>query len=304
MAKYCAFRLASWLIPLLPVWLCYGLAWLAGEAAYRVATAKRAAATANLSRVLGLDPNAPLVKRTVRGAFRTQAYNYVDLFRIPRTVPAALAERVETLNLPAFLHAYQQGKGVIIATAHVGNFDLLVQTARAQGIPVTVLVERLLPDRLFRTVARLRGSHGVRLLPTGPGSLREIVKTLRAGGVVALAMDRNLQGRGAPLPFFGEVTDMPVGAADLGIRTGAAIAPCFGLRLPGRRYRISVEPPVTLTPAVRDTLSLTQALIAVMEGTIREHPEQWVVFEPIWGRTPQEAGCQSSEERTSTPIPV
>jgi lauroyl/myristoyl acyltransferase len=291
--KYLGFKAASWLIPHLPVSLTYAAAWLAGEIAFRFARGPRRAATSNLRRVLGVDEHAPALQVAVRTLFRNAAYNYVDLFLLPRISPDELSERVEVLNPQALIHAYQQGRGVIIATAHLGNFDLLMQMALTRGLPIMVLVERLKPEVLFETVVSLRGRHGVRLLPAGPASLREVVRTLRAGGVLAIAADRDLQDRGVPTKFFGEQARLPSGAVDLAHRTGAALVPIFGLRLPGRRYRISVEPPLAV-----DSAAPLAALAGIMERYIREHPEQWVVFQPIWDR---EAGWDSP---TSIHIPA
>lgn len=270
-----------WLIPRVPVALSYAAAWLGAELAYRFVPSRRRIVIANLRRVMGLDDGAPALTEAVRLVFHTQAYNYVDLFLMPRLTPEWLAERTEIINLPALLHAHGHGKGVIIATAHLGNFDLLVQVTKALNVPAAVLVERLTPEALFQTVVRLRSAHGIRLLPAGPGGLREAVRVLRSGGVLAIGADRDLQGRSEPASFFGEPARMPVGPVELARRTGAALVPAFGLRLPGRRYRITIEPP--LTPDVG-------ALISVMEHHIREHPEQWIVFEPIWEeKVPQSA---------------
>src|SRR2546428_2411537 len=118
MLKYIAFRAASWLIPRLPVALTYAAAWFTGELAFGLARRPRKAATSNLRRVLGLDEDAPALRRAIRTLFHNAAYNYVDLFLIPRIKPDDLSERVEVLNPQALMHAYEQGRGVIITTAH------------------------------------------------------------------------------------------------------------------------------------------------------------------------------------------
>lgn len=272
MIKYWAFRTAAWVVPRLPAALSYAAAWLGAELAYRLAPGRRRAVASNLRRVTGTDD----VSSGVRSVFHTQAYNYVDLFLMPRLTPEWLAERVEITNLPSFLHACEQRKGVIIATAHLGNFDLLIQVTNALNLPAAVLVERLEPEALHRTVVRLRGAHGIRLIAVGPGGLREAVRVLKSGGVLAIGADRDLQGRGERMRFFGKPARMPVGAVELARRTGAALVPAFGLRLPGRRYRITIEPPIVPDAGT---------LIGVMERYIREHPEQWIVFQEVWGTT-------------------
>ena len=269
MIRSLAFRVAAWLVPKVPAALSYAIAWLGAEIAYRFVASRRRAVASNLRRVMGIDA----VSGAVRSVFHTQAYNYVDLFLMPRLSPEWLADRLEITNLPSFLHACGQGKGVIIATAHLGNFDLLVQVTKALNVPAAVLVEQLTPEALHQTVVRLRSAHGIRLIPAGPAGLREAVRMLKSGGVLAIGADRDPQGRGEPMNFFGEAARMPLGAVELARRTGAALVPAFGLRLPGRRYRITIEPPIVPDAGT---------LIGVMERYIREHPEQWIVFQPVW----------------------
>lgn len=290
MLHYLLLKLASLLVPRLPVAWAYGLAWLAAKIAYRGARAPRAAVAANLRRVLGADAASRRLDHAVRGVFHTAAYNYVDMVLIPRIRPAELAQRVEILSVQTFLDAYAQGKGVVLTTAHFGNVDLLVQMSVVHHIPVTMLVERLAPEGLFRLVAGLRGCHGVRLVPTGPKAARQLVRALRRGEVVAIAGDRAVQRQGRAVPFFGEEALLPTGAVELALHTGAPLVPAFGLRLPGRRYRITVEPPLELEGDATDGAAVARnlgRLAARFERHLRAHPEQWVVFEPLWDQRPQ-----------------
>ena len=285
MLKYFAFRLASVLVPILPVWASYGAAWLGAEIAFLTAAGPRRAVYSNLRRVMGPDAPEVTMRETARQVFRTVSYNYVDMFLIPRIPPGELTERVMIMNTQAFLDAYREGKGVLITTAHLGNFDLLVQVSVAYDIPVTVLVEPLSPPQMFDLVNALRSSHGMRLVPVGSHALREVLRVLRSGGVVAIAADRNIKGRGMEVDFFGEPATMPTGAVELAMRTGAAIVPCFGLRLPGRRYEISIYPPVQLMGGARedgDIRGNMRRLLAVVEDRVRRHPEQWTVFHAVW----------------------
>jgi KDO2-lipid IV(A) lauroyltransferase len=285
MAKYLFFKLASLVVPLLPMPVAYGLGWLAGELAFHVAAGPRRAARCNLRHVLGPAAPSRQLTQAVRGVFHTVAYNYIDMFRLPLLRPTELAERVDIRNVDLLLREYAKGKGIIIATCHLGNFDLLLQISAAYHIPVTPLVERLEPPALHRLVLRLRGSHGLHLVPAAPSALREIFRVLRGGGVVAIAVDRDLQHRGVPVPFFGEATRLPTGAIELALHTGASLLPIFGLRLPNGRYQISIEPPLELDregPQDQVVARNLGRLVPILEQYIGAHPEQWIVFEPLW----------------------
>lgn len=284
MWRYRLFRLAATLVQTLPLGLSYAFAWLGGLLAFRFAAGPRSALRANLGHVLGPAATPARVDRAVLGAFRTSAYNYIDMFRIPVVAPDALLQRTALHHPERFLDAYAAGKGVIICTAHFGNFDLLVQVASAHNVPVVALAERLQPEALFEYVVALRAAHGLRILPIGPSALRDVLRTLRGGGVLAIAGDRDLQGHGQPTRFFDADAPLPAGPVDLAVATGAALVPTFGVRLPGNRYEIFFEEPLPLRRESGPEASAhnRRLLAEAMERRIREHPEQWIVFERIW----------------------
>ena len=285
MLQFFLFKVASILIPRVPVSFSYAVSWCAAEVAYRVARKPREAVQDNLRHILGSDANPRTLARAVRGVFHTAAYNYVDMFLIPHIRPEALAQRVTVHHSEIFFDAIAAGKGTVLTTAHLGNVDLLVQLSAAMHVPVTVVVERVAPEALFQLVTSLRSSHGVRLLPAGTKAMRELLQRLGKGEAVGVVADRNVLRRGVTVPFFGENALLPTGAVELAMHHGAVLVPGFGLRLPDRRYQITFEPPIMLEhegPKEEVLARNVGRLAAVMERHIREHPEQWVVFAPVW----------------------
>ena len=289
MLTYRLLKAAAWLAQRLPRSVSYALAWAGGWLACQMAGEARAALRQNLRHVLGPDAPAGIVDRAVLGAFRTSAYNYVDMFRIPLVSPQALLARTTVHHGERMLDAWQAGKGVIVVTAHFGNFDLLAQASQAYDIPVVALAEKLNPPELYDFIVGLRASHGLRIVPVDKGALREVVRTLKTGGVLAMAGDRDLQGRGVPTPFFDAEAPLPAGPVELAVDTGAVLLPTFGIRRPGGRYEIFYEEPLALqrqrTPEAG--AHNRRLLAAVMERFIGAQPDQWMVFEPIW-KTPAE----------------
>ncbi len=284
MWRYWLFRIAAWLVQHLPVTVCYGAAWLGGWLGYRLAAGARTAITANLRHVLGPDASEAALRRAALGAFRTSAYNYIDMFRIPLVSPDELLKRTTVHHPERIQDAFRAGNGVIVCTVHFGNFDLLVQASQAYNIPVLALVEQLQPQALFDFVVGLRSRHGLRLVPVAPRALREVIRTLRAGGVLATTADRDVTGSGLPTRFFDADANLPSGPVDLAVATGAALIPTFGVRLPGRRYEIFFDEPLQLRrePGPDASAYNRRLLIAAAERMIARHPEQWIVFTPIW----------------------
>lgn len=288
MGTYLLFLLASMVIPRLPERFTYWLATVTGDLLAALRLPNRRAVEDNLRHVLGPDAPADTLRRTVREVYRNACRNYVDLFRIPHIELGDLERQVLIQGEHHFDQAYRQGKGVIVATMHLGNFSLLVQMAARRNLPMMVLVEPLRPERLFRLVAGLRASKGLIMMPATPGGVKAAMRVLKEGGLVGITTDRDLQDRGLPVEFCGSETRLPVGALELAQRTGAALLPAFGPRLGFRRYAIMIEPPIELPqprPGERrgDGLAVAlQHLAAVNEVYLRRFPGQWVVFERIW----------------------
>ena len=280
MWKYCAFRLAGLLLSHLPQRMSYAIATFIGDLVYLLAHRSRATVVANLSRVITSPSPEPLMT-TVRKVFRSAACNYLDLMRIPRFDLPTLERIIRIHGWHHFESALRQRKGIIVATAHLGNFDLVAQVMASRSLGLTVLAEPLQPARLFHHVTGLRESQGLTFLPVNRANLKRVMRLLHAGGVVAVACDRDIQKKGARVTFFGTETTLPTGAVDLALRSGAFLIPAFSVRH-SHGFDVFVEPPLVLPTNGVSPATAQKNLTEVIEAYIRRYPEQWVVFEPIW----------------------
>lgn len=283
MLKYWLFRLASFVLPLLPASVCYGLASLSGDLTYLLAPGARNVVCCNMRQALGPTADERRVRRAARQVFRNAAKNYVDLFRLPRFDLDYLNRNLAIHGLEYFQSALEQGKGIIIATAHLGNFDLVAQVLAARSHKFTVLVEALQPESLFRLVTGLRTSRGLSFLPIGPGGLRATLRSLQRGEIVGVTCDRYIRGSGMRVRFLDKEATLPTGAVDLALRTGAAVVPAFSIRQDGGRFALYIEPALSFTISNGSELKENmQRLVVPMEKYIRGYPEQWVIFRPVW----------------------
>ncbi len=282
MATYLLFRLAGVAIPRLPEKLGRRLFEWLGVVVYHFALRSRRVVYRNLTRVLPVAEKEE-IERLVRGVFRHCLLNYYDLLRACRV--GAGQERIYVQGEDNLRAAQSMGKGVIIATAHLGSMNLMLRLAAVRSWKGVVLTEPLLMDGMDRLTTSLRSSHGIKASPAHLAGLREAFRSLKKGEVVIVACDRAIQGTGVRMPFMGEETLMPNGAVELAARTGAPVLPTFGLRDEEGGYRLCFEPPFTIGEGGTATCDRQEGLARVglaMETYIRRYPEQWVVFSPIW----------------------
>jgi lauroyl/myristoyl acyltransferase len=286
MWKYYALLLAYWLLGRLPLRIVYGVARLAAEAAYVLRPDIRGNVQANMRQVLGPEASQDLVRRAAHEAVRNAARYYADLIRMPHMDLHRFYEDRFTLEgLSHLQEALAKGKGAVMASAHFGNPEIGVQALAAVDIRVLALIEPLEPPQLLKLTQRLRSAHGHTYLPATFGGVKEVLRHLRRGGTVAILIDRDIQGRGVPVPFCGRPAPMPMGAVDLALRTGAELIPAFVHREHGYHYHGYIEPPLPLvrTDDVQRDLRVNSAnLLARFEEHLRADPGQWAVLEPVW----------------------
>lgn len=282
--KYYGLCLAVLMARFIPMRLGYFLAERGGDAFFLLSAKRRNNISNNVQRATGPDKNKRKILQKTHCVFKNAAKNYFDLTKLSQMDWKNLDGKVTIERMYHLTRAINEGKGVIIATAHLGNFEFGAHVIASKGVNMMILVEAFESNPLLRKLVALRRRIGVRILPVGIGGMKEGIRTLRRGGTVTIVCDRDIQGNGIKVKFLGEETSFSVGAVDLALRTGAAIVPVFSLRKSNNTTSIFVEPPLKLTnienhdQAVRANL---ECLVAIFEKYIRAYSEQWVVLEPI-----------------------
>jgi lauroyl/myristoyl acyltransferase len=285
------YRLGALAARVTPAAIATGLAAPFGAGASFSSPERRAMIQRHLRRV---DPTLRglRLRNAVREAFDSYARYWIESFRLPninrRTVDRHFRHDGYREHVRA---ALQQGNGVILALPHLGGWEWAGRWIADQGHQITVVVERIDPPELFDWFVGLRSRLGMNVVPLGPGAAGTLSKALRDNHVVCLLCDRDLQGGGPDVEFFGETTKLPAGPAMLALRTGAPILPTavyFTDRFDG--HLGYVRPPIESerreTRLRDDVARITQTLATELEVLIRRAPAQWHLFQPNWPSDP------------------
>lgn len=284
MINYLVYRLLGLLAPRVPPRLGYWLFARIGDLFHRLDSGGRRVVRDNLRHVMGSNVVPDALDEKVRATFHAQAYNYFDFFRLPTMSAAEIETRVTVKGWKHLEAAMDYGKGVVVVAPHFGNVDVLMRILELRGIKATLVVEHLKPERLFQYVVNIRAQPGVTIIPVG-ASLKPVFRALRAGEVVLLALDRDVTNSGIGIEFFGAPARLPAGYAKLARRTGSPVVPAFGLRFPDHKLRARIEAPIDVSltkDRLSDVRSIIRQVLDVAEKYIAKHPEQWVMFHPIW----------------------
>jgi KDO2-lipid IV(A) lauroyltransferase len=248
---------------------------------------------ANLARVL---PEASpfKLKSTSRKGMHSYMRYWCDAFRLPDwTEERILATcRVEG-DLPVRA-ALAEGRGVVMALGHMGNWDHAGAWSTLSLAPVTTVAERLRPEELFQRFVEFRERLGMTIFPlTGSGDVFGLlVRRLRSGGFVPLLADRDLSATGVPVTLFGETARLAAGPASLALVTGAALFPVtmHYERLPagaparwGLVVTIHDEVPVPAHGGRPERVgAMAQSCADALAEGIRAHPEDWHMLQRVF----------------------
>lgn len=282
------YRLALWLVPRLPERFGYWLFACIGDLYLYVNSRARQIYFNNLNRILGADARQLERRLIARHAAQNLGKNYFDLFRGHRLSGEQVMAEVQELSGVEHLEAaIAAGKGIVGGSAHFGNFNMFVYLASVymrDKSPVIVPVERLRPARVFDMLSKLRASQGITVVPADSAG-RMIIKKLREGALIGLALDYDVTGSGQIMDFFGAPARLPDGAAALAVKYNVPLIIGFIRRLDNNKCTVVIEPPLEIDRTddlAHDTRITLSRIIARMEEWIRKYPEQWLMFQPLW----------------------
>lgn len=241
----------------------------------------------NLHRVLGDQSTPESLAAVVQAGMRSYARYWKETFRLPAMDHDEVFAKVEagTIGAEHLDRAREQGKGVVLAVTHSGNWDVAGLWVTRRWGTMTTVVERLKPESLYEKFVAYRESLGMEILPLtgGRGPSHILRERLKAGGIIALVGDRDLSASGVPVSFFGQTATMPPGPAMLAALTDSYLCPT-NLSFTDRGWAQHIHAPLEL-PGTRLSGQVrggTQQIADIFQRGITEHPADWHMLQPLW----------------------
>ena len=282
------FALGYRLANVLPHPVCRFIGSTLALASYHTQHRAREALMKNLHQVTGLT-GAPL-KRIARRNFQNFGRMIADYFYCSNKHEKEIRPLLDEWHgLDALRQALAQGKGVILVTGHLGNWELGGILLALDGWPINVVTLEEPTTQLTMTRDAYRKRVGIRTIPVGESkntfAFLEMIAALKRNEIVCMLVDRPYGETGIPVTFFGRSTHFSSAPALLHQHTGAAILPAFVLHNARGRYNAIAEPMLDLVtlPDRREVLAVnTQKIATAFEKIIGPHADQWYNFVPIW----------------------
>jgi lauroyl/myristoyl acyltransferase len=258
-----------------------------GGAYFRFRPKYLKAVQANLSVILGEAPDSEPVRRAAGEMVRGHSSAWFDFLAFASR-PQESAMLVESVvGFSRLVEGRLKGKGVLLVTAHLGNWEIGGLMLAQVKQPIHVV---LVPD-MFSGVEsvrrRLHARAGVTEIPVDRSFVPTlaVLRALDDNAVVAMQGDRDFDNMGVAVPFFGREAYFPRGPLRVAMATGATVLPAFIMRVPDGRYRAIIEEPLEIDRTGDRDAALARNLaryVAVLERYVGAYPEQWYCFYPFW----------------------
>ena len=280
---YWGYSLAWQILRLLPEKVAYGLGDRFAVFLYKKNGKQIQRLRSNYGRIkpeLNLSELEELTKMGMRSYLRY----WCDTFRFPfwsreRIISTTVVENEHFLRDPV-----RDGRGVIVALPHAGNWDHAGAYFCATGIPLTTVAEHLRPEKLFNKFLAYREAIGMEVLDLNSRAVAILAQRLRQGKLVALVADRDLTKSGVKVEFAGFPAKVPAGPALLSIQTGAPLITAFvKYELAGIRiiFEGEVEVPTTGTTGEKTSV-MSQVVADRFAKQIAKSPSDWHMLQRIW----------------------
>ena len=261
---------------------------------YIIARKHRNIALDSLATAFGKDKSKEEIRQITKDCFTFLAKSGLELmFLIDK--PTLLKKRVEIVGKEYLDTALARGKGVILVSAHFGNFPLMMSKLSLEGYKIVGIVRYMRDERAERFFTRKRTKLGIKTIHTQPrkACVENSIRSLRNNEVLFMPMDQNFGTGGVFVDFFGRKAATATGPVVLAQRTGAAIVPAFIVRQKDDTHKIIIEPPLNLEKAKDQQDAIiknTQKLTNIIEAYIRRYPAEWGWIHRRWKSRPNLEG--------------
>ncbi len=282
---YAFLTFLSKIAPRLPLAVRCKIGDLLGAAVWPLVPRRRKEmARANIVCGLGVD-NAQASKIAKDSAVRFGRL-FLEMLCLPALTMESLPKLVSRIEgLDNLRQAQAAGRGVIVITAHSGNWELIGPALALHGFPMVGVAQKQ-SSSTDRFINECRSATGMKIIYKT--DVRSILRMLIAGNIIGLLIDQDAHQEGAFVEFLGRLASTPKGAAVMARMQDVPIVPLFIHSEPDGRHVLAIQAPICMEKTKdreKDVWEMTQRLTCLVENHIRQYPQQWFWLHNRW-KTP------------------
>lgn len=270
-------------------WL-YGFANQVANVAYFIVRKQRNIAIESLTAAFGKEKTEQEINKIAKDCFIFMARAAVELmFLMDR--PHLIKKKVQIVGRNYLEDALAKGKGVILVSAHFGNFPLMLARLGIEGYKTAGIMRFMRDEQVEKIFMRKRTRLGIKTIYSQPRKecVEKSIRSLRDNELLFIPLDQNFGTGGVFVNFFGRKAATATGPVVLARRTKAEILPCFIVRQKDNTHKIIFEPPLKLEKGKDNQESIAinvQKLTDIIELYIRRYPAEWGWIHRRWKSQP------------------
>ena len=283
MVEYFAYWITGFLSRSIPRHFAYWISLRMSDLYFFFDRRAREAVMDNLRHVMaykGRHPTRLELRLTARTTFQFFGKYLVDFFRF-QSLDEDDIRRLVKVEHPEYIEqATAVGRGVVVVTAHLGNWEIGGAVMAGLGYPMNVVALRQPSAKLNDFFQKHRRKRGMTVIPLG-SSVKKILGALKRREFVALLADRDYSEHRGFSNLCGAPACLPRGAAWLAEKTGAAVLPGFVFRNEDDTFLMKLYPPIIPEPGMTHE-AIQRKIVEALEDGIGAYPHQWFMFQKVW----------------------
>lgn len=285
--EYVAVRGMLFLAGSLPLGLARAFGASVGSLAFTLGI-RRAVSMDNIVRSLGVTPREATT--IARRSYRNLGRCFMEIAAQGRWSGDDIRNLIAMDGLEHFHTAAEAGRGAVMVSGHIGNWEVAGAALKVYGIPINFLVGEQTNARVDDLLNDLRRMQDIGII-TRTSALKKVLTTLRNNEVVCLLADQDARKGGVVVEFLGRPASTVRGPAMFAIRANCPIIP-FSIHREGKKFRAIIEAPIWRDPLLDEeaaVVAMTQAYARALERVVRQYPEEYFWQHRRWKSTSSQA---------------
>lgn len=208
----------------------------------------------------------------------------MEILYMPNLSESFIKEHIQLDGAHYLDDALAEGKGVIVLTAHIGNWEWMGAALAAYGYPATTIVKKQPNAQFTRLMNEYREMVGMEVFARGGNEMIRAAKALKKKKLLGFLADQDGYIHGLPVPFLGQESSAVIGPATFAHKFKSPVVPIFASRHEGG-HTVHILPPMYYEDTGNEELDmyrLTEKTVQVTEQFIKEHPDEWLWFQHRW----------------------
>lgn len=263
-----------------------------GRVAHWLLKKERAKCTEHLRYAYGDEKTEQELRKMTRKVFEHLSLNFCDMaYSFHYRTKEQFLKIWEIKGEEHLKAAYDQGRGVLVSTCHLGSWEFSAIAPPILGYETSAVSAPLKNSRINKLIVDSREARGMKNISRGKGkAMQPILEALKAGEAMVIMIDQDIVAKGCFVDFYGKPAFTTTGAAKIAMEANVPVVTMITKRLPNMKHCIEFLPAMEMerTDNVKfDLVNNTKRIHKPLEEAIKTQAEQWVWFHERWKRRPE-----------------